>query len=360
MAGPSTSSGSADQGEPANRSRSSPETASPPFNDDWRRWIAENLLIDNSPESILDVLVSIGFAWGEAAEEIRQAQQSPYLRGGDLLRNRLKKRDWALSLFRKLNRLHPHSSEIERRHKLSREEFLRDYYCTNRPVIITGMIDDWPAMSRWGLDYFNRLFGDRMVEVQMGRDSSPEYETERGKFVTRIRFGDFIEKVRNSGETNDFYLTANNNSVNKQVLPELWDDIVPIPEYLANDQQAGFFWMGPAGTVTPFHHDLTNNFMAQVLGRKLIRIAPSWDLPLMRNHLHCFSQVDGRVTPARPRPAFEEAQVLELILSPGELLFLPVGCFHYVQGIDITVTMSYTNFVFDNDFNSFYSTYGQV
>ena len=59
--------------------------------------------------------------------------------------------------------------------------------------------------------------------------------------------------------TNDFYLTANNNSSNRKVLPELWDDIGRLPEYLQADQPSGFFWMGPAGTVTPFHHDLTNN-----------------------------------------------------------------------------------------------------
>lgn len=60
--------------------------------------------------------------------------------------------------------------------------------------------------------------------------------------------------------------------------------------------------MGPRGTITPFHHDLTNNFMAQVIGRKRIKLASSWDIPLMRNYLHCFSGIDGRTTPPSPRP----------------------------------------------------------
>ena len=48
--------------------------------------------------------------------------------------------------------------------------------------------------------------------------------------------------------TNDFYLTANNNSNNKEVLPELWDDIVQIPEYLdGRDPLGGFFWMARPG-----------------------------------------------------------------------------------------------------------------
>ena len=80
----------------------------------------------------------------------------------------------------------------------------------------------------------------------------------------------------------------------------------------------------------------------------------------MRNHLHCFSRVDGRVTPPAPRPGLGEPQILEFLLNPGEILFLPIGCFHFVEGVDISVTVSFTNFVFDNDFSSFYSTYGPV
>jgi hypothetical protein len=194
----------------------------------------------------------------------------------------------------------------------------------------------------------------------MGRTTGANYETEQEKYVSKIRFGDFIEKVRTAGTTNDFYLTARNNSANRTILSELWNDIVQIPEYLSNSAPGGFLWMGPAGTITPFHHDLTNNFMAQVIGRKRLKIAPSWDLPLMLNYLHCFSKVDGRVTAASPRPPLSEPQILEFILNPGELLFLPIGCLHFVEGLDISVTVSFTNFVFDNDFSSFYTTFGPV
>jgi ribosomal protein L16 Arg81 hydroxylase len=309
---------------------------------------------------MLDVLGSSGFERRDAAREIHLARMSPYLRGAELLRNRLRKREWVLSIYRKLNRLRPNSAEVERRHKLPREDFLREYYTTNRPVIITGMMDDWPAVRKWSLDYFAEHFGDREVELQMNRNSSPDYEAQSAKLVRRIPFGEFLEKVRTARESNDFYLTANNSSHNRAALPELWDDIVQIPEYLRSDESGGFFWMGPAGTITPFHHDLTNNFMAQVMGRKRLEIAPSWDIPLMSNHFHCYSRVDGRVTPPAPHPPIDQPQILECVLHPGEILFLPIGCMHYVQGLDITVTVSFTNFVFDNDFYSRYTCYSAV
>jgi ribosomal protein L16 Arg81 hydroxylase len=257
--------------------------------------------------------------------------------------------------------MHTEACGVPRRHKPSREEFLNGYYSTNRPVIITGMMDDWPAMRKWDLDFFLNGFGDREVEVQAGRTAGDNYEIENEKHLTRIRFSEFIQKVRTSGVTNDFYLTANNTAHNKKALIELWDDVVQVPEYLdGRDPLAGFLWMGPAGTVTPFHHDLTNNFMAQVIGRKRVKIAPSWDIPLMDNHFHVYSRVDGRTTPPRPKARPDEAQVIECVLNPGEILFLPVGCMHFVEGVDISVTVSFTNFVFDNDFASNYSTYHAV
>lgn len=334
--------------------------------DEWRRWIAENLLLDLSRESIIASMVDEGITLEEANREVDLAMQSPYLKGANLLRNRLKKRDWQLSNYRKLNRLHRASGTIERRHKLSRGEFLDQYYSTNRPVIITGMMNDWPAMRKWNLDYFSKCFGDREIEIQFGRSAGENYEIEREKYTRKLKMADFVQMVRDAENTNDFYLTANNNSRSKNTLPELWNDIVQIPEYLSvqsnqsQEQLNGFFWMGPAGTLTPFHHDLTNNFMAQVIGRKRVKLAPSWDISLMSNHFHCYSKRDGRLMSPTPNAAFDEPQIHECILEPGEILFLPVGCMHFVEGIDISVTVSFTNFVFDNDFSSYYTTYHAV
>jgi Cupin-like domain len=330
------------------------------INDEWRRWIAECLLLGQSSESICEVMIAYGFDAIESTQEVKVAGESPYLLASDRLQSRLKKRDWLLAVYRKSGRLHPSSYGIDRRHHLSRDEFLRDYYSTNRPVIITGMMNDWPAMEKWSLDYFSAHFGDREVEVQMGRTASENYEIDHKDFVRRARFGDFLESTRTAGETNDFYLTAQNCLVNRDLLPELWDDIVHIPEYLAADRSGCFLWIGPAGTVTPFHHDLTNNFVAQVIGRKRLKIAPSWEMPLMQNHFDCFCRVDGRVVPSDPRPSPDQPQIVECILDRGEILFLPVGSLHHVEALDVSVTVTFTNFVFDNDFSSFYSTFGPV
>ncbi|MEO7066291.1 MAG: cupin-like domain-containing protein [Rhodanobacter sp.] len=323
------------------------------IDDERRRWIAENIILGSSAADLVQVLVKEGIAQPMAVAEVDAAVRSPYIRGADRLKQRLEKRDWVLDIQRKLNRLRP--PVVERRAKLTSEEFLTEFYSVNRPVIITGMINHWPALEKWNLDYFRQHFGEREVEVQFGRNADADYELNSIAHKRKMKFSEYVDLVDRSGRTNDFYMTANNDSLNREALIELWDDVVPMPEYLnVTPDNRGFFWFGPAGTVTPFHHDLTNNFMAQVIGRKRLRLIPACELANMYNQRHCFTPIDGRDIDVKRFPAAANAQVLECVLEPGEILFLPVGYWHFVEGLDISVTMTFTNFRWDNDFYSNY------
>jgi ribosomal protein L16 Arg81 hydroxylase len=329
--------------------------------DDWRRWIAENLLLGAAPPAMHAALVQQGFNPEEAALEINTALASPYFQGGTRLRNRLHKRDWTLSVYSQLSRMRESGGAVERRERLSRDEFFEQYYFQNRPVIITGAFDSWPARTQWNFDYFRARCGDREVEVQFGRDADPNYEINQPNLKRKMPFREYVEMVERSGATNDFYMTANNTSQNRESLAALWADVPTIREYLdPASPDTGFFWLGPAGTKTPFHHDLTNNFMAQVIGRKRVKLVPMSDTPQMYNHLHCYSQVDGSAIDVTRFPALQQANLIECTIGPGDLLFLPIGWWHYVEGLEASVTMTYTNFVVRNDFCNTYDTYHEL
>ena len=80
---------------------------------------------------------------------------------------------------RDLSQTQPSPSQVVRDRTTAqtrRGEFLENYYCANRPIVITGMIDDWPALAKWSLAYFAQKFSDREVEVQIGRESSGNFE----------------------------------------------------------------------------------------------------------------------------------------------------------------------------------------
>jgi ribosomal protein L16 Arg81 hydroxylase len=329
--------------------------------DDWRRWIAENLLLDAAPPALHAVLMQQGFNPEEAALEINTALASPYLQGGTRLRNRLRKRDWTLSVYGQLSRMRDSGGAVQRRERLSRDEFFEQYYFQNRPVIISGAFDSWPARTLWNFDYFRARCGDCEVEVQLGRNADPNYEINQPNLKRIMPFREYVDLVEKSGPTNDFYMTANNTSQNRQSLAALWADTPTIREYLdPASADTGFFWFGPAGTKTPFHHDLTNNFMAQVIGRKRVKLVPMSDTPHMYNHLHCYSQVDGSAIDVPRFPDAQQANLIECTIGPGDLLFLPIGWWHYVEGLEASVTMTYTNFVVRNDFCNTYDTYHEL
>lgn len=331
-----------------NRQDAVPPTA---VNDSWRGWIAENLILGGQPAHLAGIMVQSGIAEADARAEVETALASPYLRGVARLHNRLAKRDWVLGIQSRLNQLAP--AEVPRRDRLPGDAFLHEFYQRNQPVIITGMLDGCAARDKWTFDYLAAQLGEREVEVQFGRNADPDYEINSPSHRRRMPFGDYVALVRDAGVTNDFYMTANNDGHNRDALRGLMADLPPLDAYL-QPGSTGFFWFGPAGTITPFHHDLTNNFMIQIAGRKRVRLVAPCDTPKMYNQRHCFSPVDGRNIDLERFPLMAGVPVRECVLAPGDILFLPVGWWHFVEALDVTITVSTTHFHWDNDFYSQY------
>jgi cupin-like protein len=348
------------------------KTSGRPVTPDWQRWIAENILLGNDLHLLIEAMCKNGFDRETAVRELAAAQNHPYVAAAQAIKtgataapavqdNQLKKRDWVLEIYRRTARLATTFGTVPRVRKPSRQEFLDHSYARNEPVVLEGVMDDWPALTRWTPAYFKERLGERMVEVQAQRTSDANYEINKDKLCREMRFGDYVDLVESIGSSNDYYITAKNSGKNKDSLRELWDDIPACPEYLRDDpQERGFFWYGPQDTVTPLHHDLTNNFMAQIRGRKLIRLIAAYELADVYNHLHCFSQVDLDHIDYDKFPRFRNVRVIDVVIGPGDLFFLPVGWWHYVRALDISITMTFTNFILDNDFFSFYTTYQQI
>lgn len=327
-----------------------------PLSGDWRRWIAENKLLAVSDDQIVAVLVRNGFDPGTAAQEVQAIAADPCFQAGERMVQRLKKLHSLLDIHRSLSALADGSGEVERRDRISREELLERYYAANRPVVLTGLMDDWPALSRWSPEYFKETCGDAIVEIMSGRTRDPQYEINSRKHKTEVRFGDYVDMVTAGGESNDAYLVANNGFFSRPEMKPLYDDIRCFPEHLDPGKTAGqvHFWFGPAGTVTPLHHDLMNIFMAQVLGRKRVLLISPDQTHRLYNEVGVFSDVDCDQPDDQRHPLYRDVLSKQVLLEPGEVLFLPVGWWHHVKALDVSVTVTFTNFVHPNEFQWFH------
>lgn len=329
------------------------------LNDEWKRWTAENLLLGAAVEPVAERLAQLGAPAPLIAEEIQSATSSPYFQAGSAVAARLAKRDWVMDSLARLAAM-ALPPEVPRIDRPTADGFLRDHYAANRPAILTGMVDHWPARALWSVDHIAAVVGDPEIEVQTGRESDANYEVQSDRHKQRMALSALLDRLRSGEPSNDYYVTANNGGHNRQALAPLWDEIGDIPGFLATDAaRDGFFWMGPRGTITPFHHDLTNNFLVQLMGRKRVTLIPSWETHRMRNHVHCYSEW---ATPDQfaALPAEQRPTTILCTIGPGDTLFIPVGWWHHVEGLDTTISLSFTNFVWDNDFHTTYRSYGAM
>jgi ribosomal protein L16 Arg81 hydroxylase len=114
----------------------------------------------------------------------------------------------------------------------------------------------------------------------------------------------------------------------------------------------GMMWVGPAGTFTSLHHDLTNNFIAQVVGRKQIKLLPAGEVGRLYNREHVFSEIsdlDAQNIDAARHPRLAGTRTYDLVIEPGEILFVPLAWWHQVRSLDFSVTVTYTNFRWPNE-----------
>ncbi len=330
----------------------------PAFDDAQREALAGRLLVGDANDLILADLVRGGVPLAVARAELEAAARHPYVKAAAVLKARVAKRDWLLDCRTKLERQVLRA--VPRRDRLAPETFFAEHYAPLIPVVLTGLTADWPAMD-WSLETLAYKVGNPEIEVQMDREADADFELNSIAHKRRMRWLDVLALLRDEPETNDFYLTANNSGVNRKALDALWRDIGPLPGYLDPGHAGpgrlgdGFFWMGPKGTVTPWHHDLTQNLLMTMEGRKRVTLVSPLETPRMRNHRHCFSRFGADAT-------LEGADIPRLVvdIGPGDILFLPVGWWHHVEGLTRTIGMSFTNFVWPNDFPATYSMDGPL
>ncbi|KAF3452577.1 hypothetical protein FNV43_RR03010 [Rhamnella rubrinervis] len=231
---------------------------------------------------------------------------------------------------------------VVKRSSLSLEGFLREYFLTGSPVIITDCMAHWPARTKWNdMNYLKRIAGDRTVPVEVGKN----YLCSKWK-QELITFSQFLERIEasDSSSVSPTYLAQHPlfDQIN-----ELRKDIC-VPDYCftgGGELRSLNAWFGPAGTVTPLHHDPHHNILAQVVGKKYIRLYPasfSEELhPYSETMLSNSSQVDLDNIDKGEFPRVLDLEFLDCILEEGEMLYIPPKWWHYVRSLTRSLSVSF-------------------
>jgi ribosomal protein L16 Arg81 hydroxylase len=324
-----------------------------PLDDSWRQWVAENRLRGCTPESMLMTMTGAGLDPQASMAALSELERNPVYLAALRHQQLLRKLESVVGNLQLLWQSSPAYAGVEKRGQLSREEFTERYVRGCRPVVIQGLARDWPALQRWSPQDLKQRFGHLEVEVQAERQADPHYELNKLQHRRRVRLGHFVDHVLAAGPSNDHYLTANNELLRRPEFAPLLQDIGSLPDYCdaAALERSCSFWFGPAGTVTPLHHDTLMLFHTQVVGRKRWRFVSPLETPRLYNHYDVYSPVDIDRPDLNRYPDFAQVKVLDVVVEPGETMFLPLGWWHQVSALDLSMSFSFSNPAVPNSFS---------
>lgn len=312
----------------------------------WADWLAVRLLARRPVSELVEVMVRRGYPRGTAEREIAAVSASPLLSAAKEAVRPAQKTADLLSL---LGALFVRSGFVLERRRLAPERFFEDHFFANRPVVLTGLTDDWPARRTWSPDHFRTRFGHVEVEITDHRASDEEYERNFAAHRRRVTFAEYVTMLER-GDGNDHYLVARNHALDLPGLRPLYDDFhcpAGFLDPLTPERPYVRLWLGPRGTLTPLHCDNRNVLFAQVTGRKHVKLVPPYFLPRIYNDDGCYSPVALEAVDYERFPAMRGVPVLETVLEPGECLFIPLGWWHWVRSLDVAASLTFTNFLHD-------------
>jgi ribosomal protein L16 Arg81 hydroxylase len=278
-----------------------------------------------------------------------------------VLKLALAKYQWLLETQERQRDLVPALAGLERRSGLTSQAFLENHYAVGRPVILLDEMRDWPALTHWTPEYLRTKIGSATVDYQDGRAPKLYLEIERDSHRCRGPFDLFIDAIQQKGPCNRAYITTHNSDHNRATLAPLGEDMGFLDRFLTREPplSTGMMWIGPAGTLIPLHHDLTNNFIVQLVGRGRLKILPASEVGKIYNSHHVSSAISDLEDPTLDLAQFRrltDARVYEVVLEPGEILFIPFAWWYQVRSLDFSVTATFTNFLWPNHGYATYPT----
>lgn len=210
----------------------------------------------------------------------------------------------------------------------------KNYIRRGIPVLIKGGALNWPAYQQWDFDFFKNRYGEHPVILSNHRDldDAPDLVSQQSTL------GKIIEGIsENSMKYARFNPLLDSYPELQQQLNQSWLDQVRDTEIKKHHA----LFIGNTGTKTNIHNAGNDNIFVQIRGKKRWYL---WDQrayyiinPRVNRAPAKASALDPSADNTESCPAFQHLPRYEVLLEPGDIIFVPAYLWHHVENLSPSI-----------------------
>jgi len=228
--------------------------------------------------------------------------------------------------------------EIPRVKTITKQDFIKFYFKPQKPVVIERCIEDWPAYSKWNLDYMKTTAGDKVVPLY--DDRPVDYNDGFNQPHAKMKMSDYVDLLKTEPTKFRIFLW----NILKEI-PQLQKDY-KYPDFgLRLMKGLPMLFFGGTNSYTFMHYDidLANIFHFHFEGEKqciLFDQKQNKHLYKIPHSLITREDIDFSNPDFEKWPALKNAQGYIANLNHGEVLYMPEGYWHYMKYLSPGFSMS--------------------